>query len=103
MKLLYYANKVAYINEAGYNYLQRNSSLCHISSKWKHNLFCALCCAELIEWFKDKQEPYKAIFGLNQFIGYLKVMSGIQVTKEEKQTYIEEYDQCMKYLINHIS
>ena len=103
MKLLYYANKVAYINEAGYNYLQRNSSLCHISSKWKHNLFCALCCAELIEWFKDKPEPYKAIFGLNQFIGYLKVMSGIQVTKEEKQTYIEEYDQCMKYLINHIS
>lgn len=103
MKLLYYANKVAYINEAGYNYLQRNSSLCHISSKWKHNLFCALCCAELIEWFKDKPEPYKAIFGLNQFIGYLKVMSGMQVTKEEKQTYIEEYDQCMKYLINHIS
>lgn len=103
MKLLYYANKVAYINEAGYNYLQRNSSLCHISSKWKHNLFCALCCAELIEWFKDKPEPYKVIFGLNQFIGYLKVMSGIQVTKEEKQTYIEEYDQCMKYLINHIS
>lgn len=103
MKLLYNANKVAYINEAGYNYLQRNSSLCHSSSKWKHNLFCALCCAELIEWFKDKPEPYKTIFGLNQFIGHLKAMNAIQVTTEEKQTYIEEYDQCMKYLINHIS
>lgn len=103
MKLLYNANKVAYINEAGYNYLQRNGSLCHDSSRWKHNLFCALCCAELIEWFKDKPEPYKTIFGLGQFVEYLKAMNEIQVTKEEKQTYIEEYDQCMKYLVSHIS
>lgn len=103
MKLLYNANKVAYVNEAGYNYLQRNGSLCHNSSRWKHNLFCALCCAELIEWFKDKPEPYKTIFGLSQFVGYLKAMNKIQVTKEEKQTYIEEYDQCMKYLVSHIS
>lgn len=103
MKLLYNANKVAYINEAGYNYLQRNGSLCHDSSRWKHNLFCALCCAELIEWFKDKPEPYKTIFDLSQFVEYLKAMNEIQVTKEEKQTYIEEYDQCMKYLISHIS
>lgn len=103
MKLLYNANKVAYINEAGYNYLQRNGSLCHDSSRWKHNLFCALCCAELIEWFKDKPEPYKTIFDLSQFVKYLKAMNEIQVTKEEKQTYIEEYDQCMKYLISHIS
>ena len=103
MKLLYNANKVAYVNEAGYNYLQRNGSLCHDSSRWKHNLFCALCCAELIEWFKDKPEPYKTIFGLGQFVGYLKAMNEIQVTKEEKQTYIEEYDQCMKYLVSHIS
>lgn len=103
MKLLYNANKVAYVNEAGYNYLQRNTSLCHVSSRWKHNLFCALCCAELIEWFKDKPEPYKTIFGLGQFVGYLKAMNEIQVTKEEKQTYIEEYDQCMKYLVSHIS
>lgn len=103
MKLLYNANKVAYVNEAGYNYLQRNTSLCHVSSRWKHNLFCALCCAELIEWFKDKPEPYKTIFGLGQFVEYLKAMNEIQVTKEEKQTYIEEYDQCMKYLVSHIS
>lgn len=103
MKLLYNANKVAYVNEAGYNYLQRNTSLCHVSSRWKHNLFCALCCAELIEWFKDKPEPYKTIFGLGQFVEYLKAMNDIQVTKEEKQTYIEEYDQCMKYLVSHIS
>ena len=103
MKLLYNANKVAYVNEAGYNYLQRNGSLCHDSSRWKHNLFCALCCAELIEWFKDKPEPYKTIFGLGQFVEYLKAMNEIQVTKEEKQTYIEEYDQCMKYLVSHVS
>lgn len=103
MKLIYNANKVAYVNEAGYNYLQRNGSLCHDSSGWKHNLFCALCCAELIEWFKDKPEPYKTIFDLSQFVGYLKAMNKIQVTKEEKQTYIEEYDQCMKYLVSHIS
>lgn len=103
MKLLYNANKVAYVNEAGYNYLQRNTSLCHVSSRWKHNLFCALCCAELIEWFKDKPEPYKTIFGLGQFVEYLKAMNEIQVTKKEKQTYIEEYDQCMKYLVSHIS
>lgn len=103
MKLLYYANKVAYVNEAGYNYLQREGSLCHVASRWKHQLFSALCCAELIEWFKDKEEPYNKIFNMSQFVGYLKAMNGVQVPKEEKQTYIEEYDQCMKYLISHIS
>lgn len=103
MKLLYYANKVAYVNEAGYNYLQRSGSLCHESSAWKHQLFSALCCAELIEWFKDKEEPYNKIFGLNQFIGYLKAMAKISVKEEDKEQFFTEYQQCVNYLLSKIS
>lgn len=103
MKLLYYANKVAYVNEAGYNYLQREGSLCHTASKWKHQLFSALCCAELIEWFKDKPEPYKTIFGLQQFLDYLKAMAATPAKEEDKQQFFTEYQQCMNYLISKIS
>lgn len=102
MKLLYYANKVAYINEAGYNYLQRSTSLCHESSKWKHNLFCAICQAEMIEWFKDKEEPYNKIFNIGQFVMYLKNMQHCQVTAEEASKYIGEYNACFSYLLNNI-
>lgn len=103
MKLLYYANKVAYVNEAGYNYLQRSGSLCHESSAWKHQLFSALCCAELIEWFKDKEEPYNKIFGLTQFIGYLKAMTKLSVRNEDKEQFFTEYQQCVNYLLSKIS
>ena len=102
MKLLSYANKVAYVNEAGYNYLQRSGSLCHESSAWKHQLFSALCCAELIEWFKDKEEPYNKIFNLNQFVMYLKNMQQYQVATEEVAKYIIEYNTCFSYLLNNI-
>ena len=104
MKLLYYANKVAYINEAGYNYLQRSGSLCHESSKWKHQLFSALCCAELIEWFKDKPEPYNKIFGLGQFVDYLKSMAAMQnISQDDYINYSKEYITCNNYLLNNIS
>lgn len=102
MKLLYYANKVAYVNSAGYHYLQRDKSLCHTSSRWKHNLFCALCALELIEWFKDKEKPYNDLFKINQFIMYLKLMQREQVTKEELTKYIVEYDTCFNYLLKNI-
>lgn len=104
MKLLYNANKVAYINEAGYNYLQRGSSLCHTSSNWKHNLFCALCCMELIEWFKDKPKPYKNLFAIPQFVAYLKKMiANKDVSSEDYSQYINEYITVNNYLINNIS
>lgn len=104
MKLLYYANKVAYINEAGYNYLQRSGSLCHESSKWKHQLFSALCCAELIEWFKDKPAPYNNIFGLGQFVEYLKSMAAMQnISQDDYINYSKEYITCNNYLLNNIS
>lgn len=103
MKLLYYANKVAYINEAGYNYLQRSGSLCHESSRWKHQLFSALCCAELIEWFKDKPEPYNKLFGLPQFIGYLKAMASMKnINQSDYINYAKEYIECNNYLVNNI-
>lgn len=102
MKLLYYANKVAYVNSAGYHYLQREESLCHTASKWKHNLFCALCNAELIGWFKDKEEPYNKIFTISQFIMYLKLMQREKVSESEMCKYIKELNTCYNYLLMNI-
>lgn len=103
MKLLYYANKVAYVKNPGYYYLQRGSSLCHTSSKWKHSLYCALCCMELIEWFKDKEAPYNTIFTQGQFVQYLKAMQQNTPSEEELTANISEYRQCTDYLISLIN
>lgn len=102
MKLLYYANKVAYVNDAGYHYLQRDNSLCHTASPWKHNIFCALCTAELIEWFKTKEAPYNNLFKLPQFINYFKMAQNSKPTNEDMCNNINEYTFCINYLLNYI-
>lgn len=51
---LYLANKVVYVNCAGYHYRMLDSSLTHTASRLKYNVYRALCLKDLMEFFQDK-------------------------------------------------
>ena len=55
--MLYLANKVAYIDNTGYNYRQHSSSLTHTATPFKEALFRALCAEDLVSFFEkhDKE------------------------------------------------
>lgn len=51
---LYLANKVVYVNCAGYHYRMVDNSLTHQASDLKYKVYRALCLRDLMEFFKDK-------------------------------------------------
>lgn len=55
---LYYANKVVYVDNAGYNYRMRDNSLTHESSSFKKALFRALCAEDIIRFFEKNDKSY---------------------------------------------
>lgn len=51
---LYLANKVVYVNCAGYHYRMLDTSLTHTASPLKYNVYRALCLKDLMTFFYNK-------------------------------------------------
>lgn len=60
--LMYYADRVKYVESPGYNYRMRKGSLTHETTVVKNALFRGLCMMDLIEWAKDKPREYRDLF-----------------------------------------
>lgn len=50
--MMHLANKVAYIDNTGYNYRMHEKSLTHSASDFKYALFRALCAEDIIRFFE---------------------------------------------------
>lgn len=60
--ILWYANKVEYVDMLGYNYVMRNSSLTHTTNPLKDVIYKGLCWLDLMEFFtKNDQTVFSAI------------------------------------------
>lgn len=51
--MLHLANKVVYVDNAGYNYRMSKDSLTHQASQFKYALFRALCADDIISFFEE--------------------------------------------------
>lgn len=89
-KLLYFVNKVAYANNDGYNYRQRESSLLHSSNGFKHALFNALYYQDVIKFYEENDKELLNKLGYAQ--GYLAMLQAIKQCKPTKEM-IEEYNE----------
>ncbi len=89
LPLLYYANKVAYVDNQGYFYLQHGESLCHKVNKFENALYKALCCNDMLNFFKDKEPEYQGLISINEFVMYLKTIKD-NTTKELIDNYRTE-------------
>lgn len=60
--ILWYANKVEYVDMLGYNYVMRNSSLTHTTNPLKDVIYKGLCWLDLMEFFtKNDQTVFSAL------------------------------------------
>ena len=51
--ILHMANQVDYVSNTGYHYRMQDNSLTHQASPFKYALYRALCCMDLIDYFKN--------------------------------------------------
>lgn len=100
IKLMYYANKIAYINNNGYFYYMRKSSLTHTKSSLKDNLYKALCAKDCIEFFKDKENIYRNIIPKEQFLYHVYELKRLNPSKEEIHKYNDDWIELSLYIIN---
>ena len=64
--LFYFADKVAYTGNCGYNYRMRASSLTHKAGDFKYALFRALCVEDIVSFFEKQDKEYLTLLPLAQ-------------------------------------
>lgn len=85
--MLYFANKVVYVDNVGYNYRMQESSLTHKATPLKWAIYRALCAFDLINFFKEHDIELLKILNLNS-----NLASQVKIIKQEKPT-IEDLKQ----------
>lgn len=103
--LLYWANKVAYVDNAGYFYNHMDpNALTRKVSIVRHMIACADCCAYLREYFKDKEdgEFWRESLSMQQFVGYLYTARRQNATAEDVKDCIPELLNSLYYLLDNI-
>lgn len=102
--LLYHANKVAYVSNAGYYYYHSQNSLTGKVSMIKHNIACADCMVFLRNYFKNIPDAkfYLEMLSFNQFIGYLYTAVMQDIKPEDLKECLPEYINSVKYLLTNI-
>lgn len=101
LPLLYYANKVSYVDTQGYYYRQHGQSLCHRVNSFEEALFKALCSKEMQEFFSDKGEEYRGLISEQEFLMYLAQMKK-SITPELAEAYRGELGELMPSLLRII-
>lgn len=102
LPLLYYANKVSYVDTRGYYYLQHDKSLCRRVNAFEEALFKALCSQEMQVFFGDKGEEYKGLISVPEYVGWLRTMKAT-ITPQLAKTYRSELGEIMPNLLRMMS
>lgn len=98
LPLLYYANKVVYVDTQGYYYRQHSTSLCHRVNVFEDALFKALCSKELSEFFDSKGAEYEGLISKPEFVGYMRLIK-MNMTDELAEKYKTELGELMPALL----
>ena len=99
LPLLYYANKVAYVDNQGYYYLQHPESLCRRVNSFERALFKALCSKEMQEFFSNKGAEYTQLISQQEFLMYLKTIKST-ITPELSEYYKSELGELFPFVLN---
>ena len=99
--VLWLANQVDYVSNTGYHYRMQNDSLTHTANPFKYALYRALCCMDLIDFFKDKDdELLKKINMRGMLAKQIEIIKKIKPEKKDIEPYINEWQEfTLKLLI----
>lgn len=102
--MLWYANKVVYVDEVGYNYRMNPESLTHTSDFFKEFVFKGLCYCDLIEFFNAKDPKVYEHLDIRTFANTIfQQMQNHHFTPEEINRFPAEWAELMMRLSNLIS
>lgn len=101
--ILYYANKVAYVDNTGYVYRMNDQSLTHTADAVKDIIYKGICWAELVEFFGEKDpELFKAVDLAGYAKGLVEAMNSVDWSEEAIAPYKEDWATFMYKLLKHI-
>lgn len=101
---LYFANKVAYIDNIGYNYRMQDASLTHQASPFKYALFRALCTEDLIRFFEEHNKEYLKLIPLGlSHTRLIKQIKELNPTKEMIEPYKDEWIEFTTAMIKRLT
>ncbi len=101
---LYLANKVAYVDNTGYNYRMQEGSLTHNASPFKYALFRALCVEDIVRFFEkyDKEFIKLIPLGLSYEQLIIKIRE-LRPTKEMIEPYKDEWIEFTTAMIKRLT
>lgn len=100
--LLYNANQVANIDNPGYYYRQRPTSLCHMVTPFQEHLFKGLCSIDLLRFFADKPAEYRPLVPVQEFLTHVKGLKSNMATLEEFEKYESEFAKVMRFFLTEL-
>lgn len=101
--ILYYANKVSYVDHVGYVYRMNDQSLTHTADAVKDIIYKGICWAELVEFFGEKDpELFKAVDLAGYAKGLVEAMNSVDWSEEAIAPYKEDWATFMCKLLKHI-
>lgn len=90
--MLWYANKVLYVDEVGYNYRVNPKSLTHTSSFAKEFVFKGLCWCDLVEFFNTHDPGLYEHLDIREYVRtIIAQMNARHFTPQELQPYASEW------------
>ena len=91
--MLHMANQVDYVSNTGYHYRMQDDSLTHKADAFKYALYRALCCMDLIDYFRSIQdeEVLKEIPIQQMLQKQVDIIKQINPSKDVINKYIDDW------------
>lgn len=101
---LWHANKVAYVDNAGYVYRMQQNSLTHTTNPVKDVIFKGLCWCDLMDFFNVNDPEFLKVFPLKNFVAKtLEILNGIDLTPENLNPYANEWAEFTMRLLGIVN
>ncbi len=101
--ILWYADKVAYVDNIGYTYRMRGTSLTHTSSPVKELIYKGLCWLDLMDFFEERDKAVLEAVDVRGFIrNIIRALNGIRLSADELALYGDDWMEFTARLFNRI-
>lgn len=98
--ILHMANQVDYVSNTGYHYRMQDNSLTHQANPFKYALYRALCCMDLIDYFKENNaEDILSAIPIQQMLQQqIEIIKATDPSPDEIKLYIDDWIEFTKKL-----
>lgn len=98
--ILHMANQVDYVSNTGYHYRMQDNSLTHNANPFKYALYRALCCMDLIDYFKENnaENVLKEIPIQQMLQKQIDIIKAVNPTSEDIKLYNDDWIEFTKKL-----